>query len=1291
MSTSFNIFPFDWSCIDDKRNKTNTILIWGWNELNQSIVARITNFKIPIWVQFPDKVCDASGKEIRKLNWQDRSSIGYDDRKQIIEKYLLSVNSEWGGQPKTITTEYRSKLYFAHMERIINPTASSSLSPSPSTQFKYKQSMFPVLRLDFTCQSSVSSYAYKLKQLVDVPGIGWVRFIVNGASNSLSPDIKLASIQQLPFSSWISGQGNIVTGAFKRTSCAFEYNVDWNKLKKHDNPESLPIVYPKVLSFDIEAYSQNKGAMPKSENPSDCSFMIGFTISQKNQPTHKIMVTTAPNILKRVYLGKELYWKRIKRAKGKMIKTTRSELAEREAFLAKFNIQVTQEQLKTMFLSPLDKHEEQDFTPIPIPSLGNVPDPDPYEVREFNTEIDLYREFTKIVKEYDPDVIMGYNIFGWDILFMEERWKNDNGGQDARTDWKSVSRFSNMKCEIESIEWGSSAYGKQIMKYIKAPGRLFLDMRFYINRTYSNLSSYRLESVCAEFLKTNKDPIKPEHIFKSWENKDPELLTLVSNYCIQDTNVVVELYENRYTWFDLMETATINCVRIFHLYTRGQQIKMYSQVFRYCYHNMIQIQDNDMEVDEDFTYQGAIVTKPISGLYRMVLPFDFASLYPSIIMAHNIDFSRLVDDSNGKRIDIPDEDCGCFVWSEHSACFHAKGCEKDVERLKPKKKNGKATFTCADYNVRYLKHEVAGKGVIPTLLQNLINERKSTRKIIAKNEEKMYALEEFLIGSHADRNFIKEWALKKAQKEKVTIEDPDAEVTRLQNVFINPPECIKSIVADSNNCTESAIYKQIKTFKELNGVLDKRQLALKVSANSMYGAMGARQGYLPFVVGAATVTYIGRRSILKASEVLEKDFGGKVIYNDTDSAYTYFPHLIHTPPKEMHKVWSFALDVVDKIAIHFKAPMKLEFEEACYSRFLILTKKRYVGQIMTEEGKVLDKLKISGIVLKRRDNFKGLQLVYKNLIDFILNEFEHLVDIDKSLDVRQIMRLPIVQKMLDGGENMLDPKQNGIFRNMIMLMNRSMPLNYFLVVKSLKKDVYKGKTPPPHAVVANKMKERGIFVPTNARIEYVVLRNTEEFVDGSQFHKVEDLTYYKDFASVLRIDYLDYISKIIKPVDEVLLKMLNIQCRAWKREKSTLKNKGQNLQLLEVKPRGFTEDIVHWMICKDKVTVEIKRLFASSIECLDCVNMAFEDDPYVIQLELKTDIIKYFNQLQYEKQVLYEQKCDEFILLNKRHLEDAETTDVLSKKPKQKTRFASYEDACSHSSMFYSQYYKELN
>jgi DNA polymerase elongation subunit (family B) len=74
-------------------------------------------------------------------------------------------------------------------------------------------------------------------------------------------------------------------------------------------------------------------------------------------------------------------------------------------------------------------------------------------------------------------------------------------------------------------------------------------------------------------------------------------------------------------------------------------------------------------------------------------------------------------------------------------------------------------------------------------------------------------------------------------------------------------------------------YAELSTYHD---VLDQRQLALKLSANSGYGCLGVRRGYLPFMPGAMVTTYMGRKSIEKAAESIQKDWKGVLVYGDTD-------------------------------------------------------------------------------------------------------------------------------------------------------------------------------------------------------------------------------------------------------------------------------------------------------------------------------------------------------------------------------------------------------------------------
>lgn len=75
----------------------------------------------------------------------------------------------------------------------------------------------------------------------------------------------------------------------------------------------------------------------------------------------------------------------------------------------------------------------------------------------------------------------------------------------------------------------------------------------------------------------------------------------------------------------------------------------------------------------------------------------------------------------------------------------------------------------------------------------------------------------------------------------------------------------------------------------LKGVLEGRQLALKISANSVYGFTGATVGQLPCLEISSTVTSFGRDMIHQTKDEVLKHFeGSDVIYGDTDSVMVKF-------------------------------------------------------------------------------------------------------------------------------------------------------------------------------------------------------------------------------------------------------------------------------------------------------------------------------------------------------------------------------------------------------------------
>jgi len=571
---------------------------------------------------------------------------------------------------------------------------------------------------------------------------------------------------------------------------------------KHLFPyESDRIARPKIMGFDIEVNSTIPSAMPKSERPGDKVFQISCVLYRHGQ-------------------------------------------------------------------------KPEDYEKYLL-TLGQ-PDPDivgdDVLIYMYDTEAALLEGYTEFIREENPNIIVGYNILGFDIPYMIDRAKMHMC--IFNFDKQGFHKYAHAK--ERTIKWSSSAYKNQEFQFLDAEGRVYVDLLPLVKRDFK-LNNYKLNTIAEHVLKQKKDDLSPKGIFKCYRigmklNKDGEYgrnaqkaMGVVGKYCIMDSVLVALLMDRLQTWAGLTEMASVTRVPIFTLYTQGQQIKVYSQVYFFCMFENMVVEKDAYQVKDDERYVGAHVFPPVPGAYENVIPYDFSSLYPTTIIAYNLDYHTLVPDDS----DIPDEMCHVMSWTDHISCEHdpkmirkaeltayidserakikklreKKNAIKDklrkkelmvditkmVEELKPYTQERadikKAKFPmCAKRHYRFLK---GPKGVLPTILQNLLDARKHTRKVdMVKVREHIKELEEDVKQSGTDHT---------------------------------------------------------KEINELNGlleVLDKRQLAYKVSANSMYGITGARKGYLPCIPIAMCTTYKGRMNIEKAAHELTTTYKGKLIYGD---------------------------------------------------------------------------------------------------------------------------------------------------------------------------------------------------------------------------------------------------------------------------------------------------------------------------------------------------------------------------------------------------------------------------
>jgi len=340
------------------------------------------------------------------------------------------------------------------------------------------------------------------------------------------------------------------------------------------------------------------------------------------------------------------------------------------------------------------------------------------EVLGYETEGDLLEGFKDIILEKNPQIICGYNIFSFDITYMYERSKMCN----IEKQFCQLSCIRGMPSKIKEISWSSSAFKNQNFKYLDAHGRLWVDMLPIIQRDYK-LENYKLKTVSDHFLSATKDPLTAKGIFKCYRMFTPDSLAIVSKYCVQDSNLVLKLFEKLQVWIGLCEMSNTCNTPIFTLFTQGQQIKIFSQVYKKCMYDDIVIDKDSFVTKETDRFTGAYVFPPVPGLYEMVVSFDFSSLYPSTMIAYNIDYNTLVLDET-----IPDNKCHVVEWEEHVNC-DCQGAE--IKKTKD--------VICAKQRHRFLKEPL---GVIPTLLKNLLDARKKTNADMKKMIKEVSEIED---------------------------------------------------------------------------------------------------------------------------------------------------------------------------------------------------------------------------------------------------------------------------------------------------------------------------------------------------------------------------------------------------------------------------------------------------------------------------------------------------------------------------------------------------------------------
>ncbi|KAL7273564.1 DNA-directed DNA polymerase delta [Rhizina undulata] len=601
---------------------------------------------------------------------------------------------------------------------------------------------------------------------------------------------------------------------------------------------------------------------------------------------------------------------------------------------------------------------------------------------EFNDEKKMLMAWKDFIQQADPDVIIGYNIANFDFPYLLDRAKHLKLHEFSQ--W---TRLLKTRSEAKDTKFSSKQMGNRDTKDTNTNGRLQLDLLQLVQRDYQ-LRSYTLNSVCAHFLGEQKEDVHHSMITELF-NGTPESRRRLAVYCLKDAYLPQRLMDKLMCLVNYTEMARVTGVPFNYLLARGQQIKFLSQLFRRAAEQALVVPNLQPPKNAgEEQYEGATVIEPTRGYYDVpIATLDFASLYPSIMMAHNLCYTTLIK-------------------------------KEMVEKLKLKKDVDYTVTPNGDWFVKTNQR----KGMIPLILEDLLGARKR-----AKDDLK----------------------------------------------------------------------KETDPFKK--AVLNGRQLALKISANSVYGITGATVGKLPCLQIASSVTSYGREMIERTKEEVEKKYttangyshDAQVIYGDTDSVMVKFG------PQDLATAMELGQEAADHVSSKFIKPIKLEFEKV-YFPYLLINKKRYAGLYWTRKEKY-DKMDSKGIETVRRDNCRLVQVCIETVLKKIL--------IDRDVDGAQEYVKELIADLL---QNKIDMSQ-------------------LVITKALSKPKYSGKQ--AHAELAKRMKKRdaGSAPALGDRVAYVIVKGAG---GAKNYEKSEDPIYVLEHSVPIDTKYyLD--NQLAKPLTRI--------------------------------------------------------------------------------------------------------------------------------------------------------------
>ena len=555
-------------------------------------------------------------------------------------------------------------------------------------------------------------------------------------------------------------------------------------------------------------------------------------------------------------------------------------------------------------------------------------------VESYNTEEEVLLAWQKLVQRENPDIIIGYNIFGFDYQFMFNRAIENNCVED----FLKLSRNKDEVCGAKDRDSGNwkieestiqIASGQHDLRFIKMNGRLQVDLyNFY--RREANLISYKLDYVAGNFIGDFVKSIEHTDIQSIIKTSNMTGLLVGSYVHFEEIGHSVDYYSDgakflvtsvdkpngKFTINNIVNPDAVSkkvrwCLAkddvtpkdIFRM-TNGSADDR-AVIAKYCIQdcNLVHYLFNKSDILTGFIEMAKICSVPINFLVMRGQGIKLTSYIAKKCrekrtLMHVIEKGGLDEGYEGAI--VLDPKCDLYL-DNPVACV-------DYASLYPSSMISENLSH--DSKVWTREYDLAG---------NLIEDWGE------KNEEGVYMYDNLPGYEYVDINYDTYRYIRKNPKAAAEKVKSGYKICRFAQPVPNEngegeaimPSILKELLKARKD-TRKLIPQQSDEF--MKNVLDQRQLGYKVTANSLYGQCGAKTSTFYEKDIAACTTATGRKLLTYAKRIIEECYGNKICETEnygpvlTKAEYIYGDSVANYTPVYVKVNNNFDIVTIEELA-----------------------------------------------------------------------------------------------------------------------------------------------------------------------------------------------------------------------------------------------------------------------------------------------------------------------------------------------------------------------------------------